>query len=296
MSTKTLTDPYAKPSLIRTLATPVLYGLHAVLPRSTYEAIYAPAFASYKAFIRRGYRARLAAARRSGDLRRVECMERVASVMEYSLVGASGLEHTHDLAREAVERGIPGAFVECGVAQGGCAALLATVAKSDPRGRDCWFFDSYEGLPDPTHEDFESGRTGRHIRPLPKGSCLGSYEQVAELLFGRFAFDRNRVRMVKGWFQDTLPVSVDRIGPIAILRVDGDWYASTKCCLETLFPSISVGGHVIIDDYFSCFGARKATDEFIERHLPGTQLVPDGRGGASFQKPRDFFQRCRASA
>jgi O-methyltransferase len=285
MSSKTLTDPYAKPSLMRTLATPVLYGLHAVLPNSTYQAIYAPAFASYKAIIRRNYRARLAAARRMGDARKVECMERVLAVMEHSLVGTSGLEHTHDLAREAVENAVPGAFVECGVAQGGCAALLATVAASDERDRDCWFFDSYEGLPDPTQEDYESGRTGRHVRPLPKGSCLGSYEQVAGLLFDRFAFERERVHMVKGWFQDTLPSWVDRIGPIAILRIDGDWYASTKCCLETLFPAVSAGGHVIIDDYFSCFGARKATDEFIDEYLRGTELVPDGRGGASFRKP-----------
>lgn len=285
MSSTGTADPYAKPSLVRKLVTPVLYGLHAVLPEAAYEAIYQPAFASYRALIRQSYRRRLAAARHAGDERRVLCMERVLRVMEHSLVGALGLEHTHDLALDAIDKGIAGAFVECGVAQGGCAALLATVAASDAHGRDCWFFDSYQGLPDPTAEDFDSGRTGRHVRPLPKGSCLGTYEQVSDLLFGKFGFDRRRVHMVQGWFQDTLPVTANQVGPIALLRVDGDWYESTRCCLETLYPQLTPGGQVIIDDYFSCFGARKATDEFIARYLPGTAIAPDGRGGASFAKP-----------
>lgn len=284
MHSPALADPYAKPNWVRSLVTPVLYGLHAVLPQSAYEALYTPAFGTYRALIRHGYRRRLDQARRAGDERRVACMERVLAVMPHSLVGTDGLEHTHDLARETVERGVRGAFVECGVAQGGCAALLASVAAADRDGRDCWFFDSYEGLPDPTHEDYVEGKTGRHVRPLPKGSCLGTYDQVANLLFEQFGFDRRRVHMVQGWFQDTLPPTAHRIGSIAILRVDGDWYASTMCCLETLFPLVAPGGHVIIDDYFSCYGARKATDEFIATHLPGTALTPDGRGGASFTR------------
>lgn len=282
-------DPYEHPSLLKRVATPVLRGLHGVLPEPIYEAIYHPAFSLYQWGVRESYARGIGAARRDGDLCRVTKMQRVYRVMKHSLVGAPGLEHTHDLAQAVIDDGVPGAFVECGVAQGGCAALLTQVAAGDPDGRHCWFFDSYEGLPDPTDADFENGRTGQHIRPLPKGSCLGTIEQVSELLFDEMAADRKQVHLVKGWFQDTLPVERAAIGPIALLRADGDWYESTKCVLENLYDAVSAGGHVIIDDYCSCFGARRATDEFLARRQIDTTLVPDGRGGASFQKPQTTF-------
>ena len=285
MSTTQFENPYDCPSLAKRIAMPILYGMYKVLPTRLYEAFYRPAFALYRWALRSAYRRGLNQDRRRGDVAAVVRKERVYSVMEYSLVGAPGLEHTHNLAAKAIAEGVSGAFVECGVAQGGCAALLAQVAASERGPRHCWFFDSYEGLPDPTGADYDSGKTGRHIRPLPKGSCVGTYEQVSQLLFEHFGLAREHVTLVKGWFQDTLPVTKTKIGPIAILRVDGDWYESTKCCLEELFPHVSSGGQVIIDDYYSCYGASKATDEFVARHRIETQLTPDGRGGVSFPKP-----------
>lgn len=264
---------------------PILYGMHRILPYRVYESIYHPAFASYKWLLRAAYRREIAAAHRRGDMPQVTCKQRVHSVMKYSLVGAAGLEHTHQLAMGVIQQQVPGAFVECGVAQGGCAALIALVAAGEGANRPCWFFDSYEGLPDPTESDFAGGKTGHHIRPLPRGSCLGTYEQVSRLLFETFRLERKLIHLVKGWFQDSLPVTKASIGPIALLRIDGDWYESTKCCLDELYPQVSPGGQVIIDDYCSCFGARKATDEFQARHRIQAPLVPDGRGGASFQKP-----------
>jgi hypothetical protein len=89
--------------------------------------------------------------------------------------------------------------------------------------------------------------------------------------------------MVKGWFQDTLPVTRAKIGPIAVLRLDGDWYESTKVCFENLFDQVSNNGFVILDDYFSCFGCKKATDEFLAARGKAYPIIPDGRGGAYFQ-------------
>ena len=207
--------------------------------------------------------------------------------MPYSLVGAAGLERTYDLAKDVVERGIERGFVECGVARGGCAALVATVAAREGKKRHCWFFDSYEGLPNPTKEDFDGAQeqTGAHIRPLGRRACLGTYADVQETLFSIFELAEEHVTMTKGWFQKTLPKERNRIGPIALLRLDGDWYDSTKCCLENLFHQVCTGGHIIIDDYYSCYGARKATDEFLSTHGIDVMLVPDGRGGCSFSKP-----------
>ena len=211
----------------------------------------------------------------------------VHSVMPYSLVGSSGLEATYDAATSVIARAIPGDFVECGVAQGGCSALMAMVAKTDPSRRRMWLFDSFQGIPDPTAEDFDEEKavTGEHIRPLVRGSCLGTKSKVESVLFSKFGLSRDSVCLVEGWFQDTLPVYRDRIGPIAVLRLDGDWYESTLCCLHNLYDHVSPGGYIIVDDYGSCFGCKKAVHEFLDSQGIKVRLIPDGRGGVLFSKP-----------
>ena len=147
-----------------------------------------------------------------------------------------------------------------------------------------WFFDSYEGLPEPTKEDYENGKTGHFIRPLPSGACLGTIEQVSELLFSKLNFQKDDVHLIKGWFQNTVPKFNNMVGPIAILRLDGDWYESVKIPLDNFYKHISPKGIVIIDDYATCFGSKKATDEFRSEHNITSPLMSDGRGGAWFEK------------
>jgi O-methyltransferase len=262
-----------------------LSALHYVLPRFVYVATCGFAFSVYRGWLRRSYETRIQELRKSRDFVALRRAETVYAVMPYSLVGVSGLERTYDLATITLNDARAGAFVECGVAQGGSAALLAMIAQQAKPPRTCWFFDSFEGLPQPTDKDFQAGRTGAHIRPLPKGSCLGTLEQVSDLLFRRFHLSANNIRLVKGWFQDSLPKTRQQIGPIALLRLDGDWYDSTMCCLEQLFEQVVAGGYIIIDDYFSCYGCQRAVDEFLSKRRLVCKVVPDGRGGCSFQKP-----------
>lgn len=89
--------------------------------------------------------------------------------------------------------------------------------------------------------------------------------------------------MVKGMFQDTLPNYWNEIGDIAVLRLDGDWYESTKCCLEWLYDNVLDGGYVIIDDY-NLVGCRKALDEFIASRNIKVDIIEDERGGCWFQR------------
>jgi hypothetical protein len=270
------------------MAKAVLGAMHRVLPGRVYDAFYQPAYDAYRRMLRASYRRHVERLRRDGDLDAVLRGELVHLVMPYSMVGPGGLERTYDVATYAVQRGLEGAFVECGVARGGSAALLACIAAREGGDRHCWFFDSYEGLPDPTPDDFDhAGKaTGDHVQPLPKGACLGTYDEVHALLFARLHLDENRVTMVKGWFQDTLPPRRAAVGPITVLRLDGDWYESTMCCLENLFAQVVPGGHVIIDDYYTCHGSKKATDEYLGRLGLAPALRPDGRGGCSFQIPQ----------
>jgi O-methyltransferase len=161
------------------------------------------------------------------------------------------------------------------------------MAKTDSSGRKMWLFDSFQGIPDPTAEDFDEAKavTGEHIRPLVRGSCLGTKSTVELVLFSRFGLSRDSVYLVEGWFQDTLPVHRDRIGQIALLRLDGDWYESTLCCLNNCYDRVSPGGYIIVDDYGSCYGCKKAVHEFLESKDVEVRLIPDGRGGVLFSKP-----------
>lgn len=211
----------------------------------------------------------------------------IYKVMPYTLVGAGGLEATYKLAKLMNKNSVEGNFVELGVARGGCAALMASVAfeNGQTNKRQLWLFDSFAGLPSPTQEDFLGGQTGDHLSPLAKGFCLGTIEEVRKLMFERFSFPEGKVFFIKGWFQDTLPVEGKHIGNIAILRIDGDWYESTKCCLEYLYGQVVSKGAVIVDDYQNCFGCKKAVDEFLNSRSINVKLNFDGRGGCYFLKP-----------
>lgn len=274
--------PYQRPAL-GVAGLRFLLAIRPLLPFAIYRALYDFSFGSYRRLLRQNYR--LKALGGNAETRKRNRV--VYESMPYSLVGWRGLEATYDAVVAANREQLPGVIVECGVAQGGSALLLARLATTETPSREIWLFDSYEGLPEATKDDYIGGVTGRHVRPLPKGSCLGTIEQVSTLLFETFKLPRKPIHLVKGWFQDTLPVTRQRLGTIAVLRLDGDWYESTKCCFENLYDQVAPGGFVILDDYHSCFGCQKATDEFMRARGLKAAVVPDGRGGAFFRKPRN---------
>ena len=275
---------YQRSGVVTTLKR-ALYASERVMPPAWHARLMSAALDVYRSILRGLYFRHRVINSVRGNRAAAARAAAIVDVMPYSLVGTGGLEATYDAVTSVEDASMPGALVECGVAQGGSAALMAMTSAKYGRRRPVWLFDSYEGLPDPTAEDFVDGKTGRHVRPLPRGSCLGTYEEVDALLFGKFGLDRRDVHMVKGWFQDTLVAERDAIGPIAVLRIDGDWYDSVKCCLDMLYDQVVSGGYVIIDDYSSCFGAQKAVDEFLEKRNLHVRLVPDGRGGCTFNKP-----------
>ncbi len=149
--------------------------------------------------------------------------------------------------------GRPGAFVECGVAKGSALAMMAAYAGE----RAVWGFDSFEELPELTEADGGSGSSFVGIK------CSGPQgEQAVTETFRLVDVPMDQVRVVKGWFADTLPAYRDEIGPIAILRLDADWYEATRYVLQTLYGQVASGGVVVIDDYGSFEGCRRAVDEF----------------------------------
>lgn len=273
-----------RPSLAGRLARIILPCMRAILPLKAYRLIYEKLYSSYKKIIRANYGVSMYKARLFGDHEQLK-RSLTYQLLPFSMGGSKALENAFEITALVEQMKIEGALVECGVAEGGTAAMMAlTNRELGSTSRAKWFFDSYEGLPEPTDKDFEGGKAGHFIRPLPKGACLGTIEQVSDLLFNKLLLPNNEVHLVKGWFQDTVPVSREKVGPIAVLRLDGDWYESTKIPLENFYDQVAVGGYVIIDDYGTCFGSQRATDEFRLIRNISSPLCPDGRGGAWFQK------------
>lgn len=265
---------------IRSFLKKILLVLQSLLPKKWYNIFYKFSFRIYKSLVQAAYLRFLLYYRVKGDKEKFEEARTIFKIMPYSLVGPAGLSQTYNLVAEIIKKNLQGDLVECGVAQGGCSALMALKAfEKNENGRRIWLFDSFEGLPEPTAKD-----SGSFIRPLDRGSCLGTYEEVENLLFSNLKIDRKNVKMVKGWFEETLPKYKNEINEISFLRIDADWYESVKCCLENLYDNVINGGFIVIDDYGTCSGAKKALDEFLERRGLEVNLTHDGRGGCYFKK------------
>jgi len=172
------------------------------------------------------------------------------------------------LCKQILQSNIPGDFVECGVWMGGSAGLMAVALKrfENHELRMLHLFDSFEGLPAPSDKDGKKAAgywtNSANSELLTSQRCVASTATVCSLLHERLGFSEKRVFIHKGWFQDTLPCLGTQPQCIAVLRLDGDWYESTKICLEHLYARVSRGGVILLDDYYCWEGCRKATDEF----------------------------------
>ncbi|MEK7124198.1 MAG: TylF/MycF/NovP-related O-methyltransferase [Patescibacteria group bacterium] len=218
----------------------------------------------------------------------IEKISLFAKVFPYTMAGYKRLSNAYELASLVHKNDIKGDFAECGVWKGGTAASMAFVAEKLKSGRKTWLFDSFEGLPEPTKEDgdlaktYSGNRTEGKMESIDK--CVGPLEDAKKIFFEILKLNEKNVVIKKGWFRDTLPVSKNEIGKIAILRLDGDWYESTKVCLDNLYDKVASGGYIIIDDYGHWEGAKKATDEFLAKKGIKPDLVKIDYTGVYFIK------------
>lgn len=180
-------------------------------------------------------------------------------VQPYTLVGPERIHNLFVLAERIEEEKIPGDVIECGVCNGGTAAILARFATRSRINRVVWLFDSFQGMPETTPVDGDAAKA--HI-----GKEVGDPVRVEKVL-GAVGANMSRVRIIPGWFRDTFAsVSASQI---ALLNIDADWYESVKLCLEAFYDRVVPGGFISFDDYGHWPGCRKAVDEFfLARKLP----------------------------
>ncbi len=174
----------------------------------------------------------------------------------YTMIGDCRLNNVHRCMEDVVEKGVPGDFMEAGIWRGGTTIFMRAFLKVfGITDRLVWAADSFEGMPKTAVPCIELDLSGFDYLNVP-------LEAVREN-FDRFGLLDDQVRFLKGWFRDTLSMSgIDRL---AILRIDGDMYESTRDVLCSLYPRVSKGGYVIVDDYYNdnWKGCRKAVDEYM---------------------------------
>jgi hypothetical protein len=212
------------------------------------------------------------------EIVRLRKIKLILTVKRYTLLSYARLSALYEIGSWLERRRMRGSFVECGVCNGGSAAVLASVARRN-RERHIWLFDSWEGMPEPTAEDVAcTGKRGT------KGMARGSERTARELLFGRLGLDRTTVQLVQGWFDKTIPNALPAIGEIALLHLDCDWYESVRFCLETLYDRVVDGGFIVVDDYGHWKGCQKAVDEFRKRRGITGDLIRVDYTGVFFRK------------
>ena len=173
------------------------------------------------------------------------------------MVGAKRLASLQECCWTALQANIEGDFVETGVWRGGCGILMRAVLEAaGDESRKVWLFDSFEGIP---RADVENYPVDEPDRLWTFNSFLGVSEKEVRANFAKFDLLDERTKFVAGWFRDTIPGAP--VEKISVLRLDGDIYESTWLVLTHLYPKVSPGGFVIIDDYAvpSC---RPAVDDF----------------------------------
>jgi len=190
-----------------------------------------------------------------------------------TLLGALALYDLAHAVLDAEARALPGMLLECGTARGGSAIVMAAAKAPD---RHLAVHDVFGLIPPPTEQDGEDvhARYATIVEGNAKGRGGETYYGYRDDLYAEvhdsfarhgLAVEDSHVDLVRGLFEDTL------VGdePVAVAHLDGDWYASTRTCLERVVPRLVAGGRLVVDDYLAWSGCRKAVDEYLEAH-PGT--------------------------
>lgn len=191
-----------------------------------------------------------------------------AQVNRYSMLSVERLSAVRDAVRYVIANGIAGDVVECGVWRGGSAMMAALAMREGGDPRPLWLYDTFEGMTEPTAVDLDHAghsaasdlAAAERVAGEASIWCYATQDDVLANLRS-VGHPEALLRPVAGEVERTIPGEVPE--RIAVLRLDTDWYASTRHELEHLWPRLSPGGVLLIDDYGHWQGARQAVDEFL---------------------------------
>jgi len=179
-----------------------------------------------------------------------------------TMVGLKRLDNVQACVTDALVRGVPGDFIEAGSWRGGVTLLMrAALAAWGDTSRLVWVADSFQGVPraDTEHYPLDAG-----LEFISEITELTVSVDDVKRTFARYGLLDDQVRFLPGWFKDTLPSAP--IEQVAVMRIDGDLYESTLDALTALYPKLSPGGWVIVDDYHDIPACRRAVSDYRVNH------------------------------
>ena len=199
----------------------------------------------------------------------------------HTMIGRKRLANIRFCLERILDDGVEGDVIETGVWRGGATIFMRGVLKAHGvTDRTVWVADSFEGLPPPDPQTY----------PADAGMDLCDIAELAVSLdevrdnFARYGLLDDRVRFLKGFFRDTLPTAP--IERLSLLRLDGDLYESTMQALTHLYPKVSPGGFVIVDDYHAIEPCRRAVHDYLRAHDLAVEIHPVDWTAVFWRTPR----------
>lgn len=196
-----------------------------------------------------------------------------------TMIGTKRLENVVHCVSAILRDGVPGDLIETGAWRGGATILMRGIlAAHGVTDRRVWVADSFEGLPAPDADQY----------PADEGVDLSGVDllkvdvQRVQANFARYGLLDDQVQFLPGWFRDTLHVAP--IEQLAIMRLDGDLYESTMDALTALYPKLSPGGFVIVDDYGAFEPCRRAVDDYRAANGIDDEIVEVDWTGAYWRR------------
>ncbi len=181
--------------------------------------------------------------------------------LSHTMIGLVGLDNIQFCAEDVIKNNVPGDFIETGVWRGGAVIFMRSILKEfDIRDRTVWVADSFKGFPESNSTIYPADTLDLQIH----NNYLGVSLSTVKGNFAKYGLLDNQVKFLEGLFRDTLIQAP--IKKLSILRLDGDLYESTMDALEALYPKLSVGGYIIIDDYGVLNSCRLAVQDYRAKY------------------------------
>ncbi|MFQ5724671.1 MAG: TylF/MycF/NovP-related O-methyltransferase [Terriglobia bacterium] len=201
--------------------------------------------------------------------------------LAHTMIGLRRLDNLQFCVEDTLARKIPGDLIEAGVWRGGASIFMRGILKAHAvTDRRVWVADSFEGLPPPNQEKFQADARST----LYRVKVLAVPLEEVKANFNRYGLLDDQVRFLPGWFRDTLPTTSAQRW--AVLRLDADMYESTMDALVNLYPNLSVGGYVIIDDYGAVPACRRAVHDYRDAHNIQEEIRAIDWTGVFWQRAR----------
>lgn len=186
-----------------------------------------------------------------------------------TMIGLKRLQNIKECVLKTISDGVKGDLIETGVWRGGATIFMRALLKAyNVTDKKVWVADSFEGLPKPNVRKYAHDRGDAHHQQEILRVSLDDVRKN----FAKYDLLDEQVQFLKGWFRDTLPTAP--IDALSVLRLDGDMYESTMDALVYLYPKLSPGGYVIVDDWGAVRACRQAVEDFRSQHKIKCEIMP----------------------